>query len=267
MGRGYRDSHKSGLFMKRIELTTTADSIPRGFSADISIVIDVLRASSVIITALANGTPFILPAAGIDEARILAVKYPDALLAGERQAVKIPGFDRGNSPLECLSDLSGRPLILTTTNGTLTLSKVNSSKEILIASFLNIQAVADYLNSCSAQHIHLACAGTNGKFSLDDFLMAGGLINRLTSGTYQADDLSVAATQIYQSGQKDLHQALQQTTHYQTLLKKGFEQDLNFCLQENVYSLLGKVILEENKQIMISKVLIDVHQRDLPDHP
>ena len=190
--------------MKIIELTTTADSIPMGFSADISIVIDVLRASSVIITALANDTPYILPAAGIDEAKELAAQNPNALLAGERQAEKIPGFDRGNSPLEYLDDHSGRPLILTTTNGTLTLSKVKSSQEILIASFLNIQSVADYINECHAQNIHLACAGTNGKFSLDDFLMAGGLINRLHPGSYKADDLSIAASRIYQADQIDL---------------------------------------------------------------
>jgi len=240
--------------MKRIELTTTADTIPHNFSAEISIVIDVLRASSVIITALANGTPYIMPASGIDEARDLSTRYPDALLAGERNAEIIPGFDRGNSPLECLSNNSGRPLILTTTNGTLTIAKVNSSKEILIASFLNIQATADYLNSCSAKHIHLACAGTNGKFSLDDFLMAGGLISRLRSSTYHADDLSIAAMNVYKYGQKDLHHSLQQTTHYQTLLLKGFKKDLNFCLQENVYNILGKVIKNENSHLMISKL-------------
>jgi len=239
--------------MKIIELTTTADSIPRGLSADISIVIDVLRASSVIITALANDTPYILPAAGIDEAKELAATHPNALLAGERQAEKIPGFDRGNSPLECLDDHSGRPLILTTTNGTLTLSKVKLSKEILIASFLNIQSVANYLNQCHAKYIHLACAGTNGKFSLDDFLMAGGLINRLQPGSYEADDLSIAASKIYQTDQIDLHKVLDQSSHYQTLKRKGFEQDLNFCLQENVYNLIGKVTQSKENTIMICK--------------
>ncbi len=240
--------------MIKIELTATAGSIPDGFSADISIVIDVLRATSVIITALAHGTPFILPAASIEEARSLSISYPDALLAGERDAHKIEGFDQGNSPLECLSNPAARPIILTTTNGTLALSKVKASNEILIASFLNIQSVADYLNASSAQHIHIACAGTNGNFSLDDFLMAGGLISRINLGPYESDDLAVAAAQIYKSGNTDLHETLKQTTHYQTLNKKGFDKDLNFCLRENVYDIVGKVRLEQNQNMLIGQI-------------
>lgn len=239
---------------RTIELTTTAQSIPESFSADISIVIDVLRASSVIITALANNTPFIIPTASIEEAHDLSKRYTNALLAGERQAVKIEGFDRGNSPLEGLSGSQGKPLILTTTNGTLTLSKVTHSKEVIIASFLNLQAVADYVNSSKASKIHIACAGTNGNFSLDDFLMAGGLTSKFSDDNTTLDDLSIAAAQLYQNNYRDLHRALNKTTHYNTLFKNGFIQDLDFCLQLDLYDTIGKLIEDKQGQLTIQKV-------------
>lgn len=227
--------------MKRIQLTLTAQSIPDHFSADISVVIDVLRASSVITTALACGTPYIIPASSIEEAQKLSERYPDALLAGERQAVRIPGFDLGNSPIEHRQQRSGKPIILTTTNGTLTLSRVLHSGKILIGSFLNINAVLDYLKSLKGDLIHLACAGTNGAFSLDDFLMAGGLVADLQKEGYQADDAGLAAGLLYENNRKTISEILQNCHHYQILKSKGFDEDLAFCLSENQFENIGVV--------------------------
>lgn len=240
--------------MKKFELTITAQSIENDYSADISVVIDVLRASSVIITALANDTPFIIPASSIDETMELSKKYPNAILAGERNAIKISGFDRGNSPLECLAGSENRPMILSTTNGTLSISKVRLSHEILIASFLNINAIVDYIKESQARHIHIACAGTNGQFSLDDYLMAGGLISKLKKDTYELDDLSVAATQLYDAHHGNLHRALENTKHYKTLQQKGFHKDLLFCLRENIFQIVPQVTTDQHKQLIIHKV-------------
>lgn len=239
--------------MKRIELTITAQSVKNDFVADISVVIDVLRASSVIVTALANNTPFILPASEINETLELAKMYPDAILAGERNALKISGFDRGNSPLEYLSDNENRPLILTTTNGTLTITKVALSHEILIASFLNMRSIVAYIRKSQAKHVHIACAGTNGRFSLDDYLMAGGIISKLKSDSYEIDDLCVAASQLYEINNGNLHKALETTTHYKTLHQKGFNKDLDFCLREDIFQIVPQVITDTQGQLIIHK--------------
>lgn len=249
--------------MTRIQLTLTPGDISDSFQADVSIVIDVLRASSVIITALANGCPFILPAPDTETALELRQAYPEALLAGERQAIRISGFDRGNSPFEHLQNDPPRPLILTTTNGTRTIARVTGSNEILIAGFLNLDTVANHLNSNHFSHIHVACAGTNDTFSLDDFTMAGALIHQISGRDTRLCDLSLAARSVWQNGRHDLYEALQEATHVRTLMDKGFDQDIRFCLQENRYAILPVVNHHEQLKITVNQKERPIHHKDL----
>ena len=125
---------------------TARDARKDKIKGSVTVVIDVLRATSVIITALHNGADWVLPVSRIDDAWIYKDKFSDAILGGERDAVKIAGFDMGNSPLEYTPQkVQDRGIILTTTNGTQALGHTREAREVLIASFLNITTIVDHL--------------------------------------------------------------------------------------------------------------------------
>ena len=114
-----------------------------------AVVIDILRASSTMITALANGASAIHPCLEVDEARALKERLDDALVGGERGGKPIEGFDCSNSPVDYSSDrVKGRPVVFTTTNGTFALSRVSNCREVLIGAFLNLSALCDGLREC-----------------------------------------------------------------------------------------------------------------------
>lgn len=144
----------------------------------LAIVIDVLRATSVITTALASGAASVTTFADIEPAR----DYADGLsragqspwLGGERECRPISGFDAGNSPSEYLAAVRERPVIITTTNGTRAIDSAVQSDEMWIASFLNLSAIVQAAKDTSV--IHLVCSGTNGQVTLEDILLAGAIL-------------------------------------------------------------------------------------------
>jgi len=223
---------------KKIHITLTARDIRADeLRGKITVVIDVLRATSVIITALSNGARWVQTVATIEEA--LQLKSPDVLLGGERDAMPIAGFDFSNSPLDyTVERVLNKGIVLTTTNGTLALSKSGSAEEVLIGAFINQRALTNYL---AAQHlpVELICAGTNGEFSLDDFLCAGLICSTLQkSGGFEFDDLGRLAIQSWNQSRIDIHAALSGTTHYNVLKSKGFNIDLDYCLQKDTHNIL-----------------------------
>ncbi len=237
---------------KKLDIVLTAQSIPPSQVYDLNIVIDVLRATSVMITALANGVPHLIPVAEIDEALAIRQHDPTYLLAGERQAKKIAGFDCGNSPLEFMNtDQPGRPIVLTTTNGTLALSNLPEGGEIQVACFLNVTKVAEYVQSFSGS-IQLVCAGTNGHFSLDDFLCAGSIISKIKPD-YTLSDIAILARQHYQAANGDLHGVLANCHHYGVLESRGFGADLDFCIREDIFPILTQIKRSENGKLFISQ--------------
>ena len=156
--------------------------MPAGATAgSIAVVIDVLRASTTMITALAHGAAGAVPVADIDQARRLAAECgPTALLGGERGGIRIPGFDLGNSPLEYTADrVCGRSVVITTTNGTAALHACRDAREILIGAIVNRTAVADAVrrHARTGDHVHLVCAGTDGAVSAEDVLAAGAILD------------------------------------------------------------------------------------------
>ena len=196
-----------------------------------TVVIDVLRASSVIITALANGAIWVMPVAGVDAARRYKARYPDSILGGEREAIRLPGFDNGNSPFEYSSEkVSGKGVILTTTNGTLAIAQCKGAREVIIGSFINLSSVAEIITS-SENPVHILCAGTKGELSLDDFLCAGAFISRISEkAEIRSDDLGLLAKTYWENMPGGIHDALKTSKHYNTLLDRGFEKDLEYCL-------------------------------------
>ena len=158
--------------------------MPQGSVAGgIAVVIDVLRASTTIITALANGAARVRPVADVAEARRLAAALgPDTLLGGERGGVRIDGFELGNSPAEYARDrVAGRSIVITTTNGTAALAACLAAREILVGALVNRSAVAAAVRRLAGAgdggDVHLVCAGTDGEVSGDDVLTAGAILD------------------------------------------------------------------------------------------
>lgn len=158
--------------------------IPSGaLAGGVAVVIDVLRATTTMVHALAAGCPAIIPCEEVEDARAVAAALPpgSALLGGERGGLLIEGFDRGNSPADYTPDVcQGKTLVMTTTNGTRAILASRDAERVLIAAFGNLGAVADELTrTAGGRPIHLVCAGTEGFISLEDSLLAGALTCRL----------------------------------------------------------------------------------------
>ena len=171
--------------------------MPRGAVAGgIAVVIDVLRASTTIVTALAHGAVGVRPVPTVDEARALAGGVGSGsgmLLGGERGGLRIDGFDLGNSPLEYAADrVTGRRIVITTTNGTAALAASTAASEVLIGAFVNRTAVAALARSLAAERgavdIHLVCAGTDGAVTEEDLLAAGAILDAASRHPQAGDD-------------------------------------------------------------------------------
>jgi 2-phosphosulfolactate phosphatase len=145
------------------------------------VVIDVLRASTTIVHALAAGALGVIPCEEIEDARTRAAEFPEGqvILGGERFGLPIDGFHLGNSPDEYTpATVQGRTVVFTTTNGTRAMAKCRQAARVLIGAFVNAGAILNELAGC--QRIHLLCAGTRGEVGRDDMLMAGLLVDRLS---------------------------------------------------------------------------------------
>jgi 2-phosphosulfolactate phosphatase len=162
--------------------------IPAGaLRGGVAVVIDVLRATTTMVHALAAGCDAIIPCGEIDEARRVASTLPvgSVVLAGERQGLPIPGFDLGNSPGDCTPEVcSGKTLVMTTTNGTKAILASLEADRVLVAAFVNRKATIEALKLASGS-IHLVCAGTDGEISLEDSLFAGALAAELDSWAWE----------------------------------------------------------------------------------
>lgn len=204
----------------------------------VAVVIDVLRASSTIITALHNGCKEVIPLIDIEEAINFSKNYERGafLLGGERNALKIEGFDLSNSPYEYTRDVvEGRTLLITTTNGTKAIRKASEAKEVIIGGFLNVEAVTQYIGQKN-EDVAFICAGTEGKFSLDDILAVGAMLDTLQhmGRPLEMDDLGLVCLQMYSNHKHDLRNVLERTYHYKNLVKAGFESDVDYCIQLNL---------------------------------
>jgi 2-phosphosulfolactate phosphatase len=189
----------------------------------VAVVIDVIRATSTIAMALAQGASGVLPVAALEEAFALKAKNPEALLAGERGGVPLEGFDMGNSPEDFLRKrVNNRLVILTTTNGTQALAACRGARAVVTASLLNLEAVAARLRELGPPWL-LICAGSNGHFGVDDAIAAGALAEALGQDH--------AFIHLYRSVKKDLTDVLLGSEAGRELIKVGMKKDVPFCAQ------------------------------------
>lgn len=209
------------------------------FDGSIVVMIDVLRASSTVCAALNAGAKEVIPSDSLDK----AVKIYNSLskevrfLGGERNGLKPPGFDAGNSPIEYTkSNVKGKSVILSTTNGTKTFQKAKNAKYKIIATFVNLSTVINYIrtliiNNDASPKLFILCAGTNGRLSYEDVLCAGAIISNICS-SFNIDiitDTADVARNLFYLHENDLKSFLYSRDHARNLISLGFESDLEFC--------------------------------------
>jgi 2-phosphosulfolactate phosphatase len=227
----------------KINLEFTAkDAVKAVKRNDVIIVIDVLRCTSTIITALANGARGVIPVKTIQEAREIHQQYPNTVLAGERKGIKPKGFYFGNSPLEFHpTKVDGKNIILTTTNGTKTLTNTKGAMFVFVGAFLNINAVTDVALQIAKREncgLSLVLSGKRGRFSLEDYLCAGAMLERYSLNQIEASDAAFAALLTFQQVYGSLINIIFQGSHAQYLKSIGLEEDVRFCCKQNRYKLI-----------------------------
>ncbi|HVP80222.1 MAG TPA: 2-phosphosulfolactate phosphatase [Thermodesulfobacteriota bacterium] len=209
---------------------------PNLLSDRIVVVIDILRATTVMVQAMSEGASEIIPLATVEEAFRMGKAFPRAfiLLGGERESKEIPGFDLGNSPREYFAErVKGKKLVLTTTNGTRAFHAVSSGKEILAGSFLNIGATAQRCIE-SERDLFIFPSGDKGNFSLEDTLCGGMLIDLIVKKEKKEiflTDASYCAQILYQRFKDNLVEGFYLSRHGKELIDRGFEEDLAYCAQ------------------------------------
>ena len=200
-----------------------------------AIILDTLRASTTIVTALNNGCKRVIPVLEVEEAvntmNTMGKEY--TVLGGERETLKIPGFDFGNSPLEYTEEaLKGKQLVITSTNGTKAILKARFARNVLIGAMINDRAVAEKAVSLG-DDITILCAGTEGQLSLDDFYTAGSIVTLICSMRADAelDDAAMLSKEVFAEEKDNLAVAFKKSAHCKRLLENGFKADVEYCIQ------------------------------------
>ena len=216
------------------------------------VVLDVLRATTTIATALAAGAEKIYPVSSIKDAFSLKKKISGALLGGERGGVKVPGFDLGNSPLE-YQGLKGKTIILSSTNGTKTLKKAVSARTLIAGSIVNAKAVADYLLKLNLDVV-LMPSGTDSQFSLEDFAGAGYIISLLAEQKkVELSDQAYLSFELARNNPPE--EILTRSFHGQRLIHLGFARDVEYCAKLNLLDVVPVGRLQEGRLVIESSRL------------
>lgn len=224
----------------------------RDLSQTICVVFDVLRATSTIVTALANGASAVIPVAEIPEALAVRAKNPAVLLAGERNGLRIRAdltggtdFDLGNSPREFTAEkVNGRAVVLTTTNGSRALRDFSRARTVLAASLLNLSATAEFLKTHPTPHLLFICSGTFSTIAYEDVLGAGALADLLwpTLADYDISDAARIAHQLYLRNRDNLPAAIQHSRNARRLAAiPELRDDVPFCLQRDRFPLIARL--------------------------
>ncbi|HET9544049.1 MAG TPA: 2-phosphosulfolactate phosphatase [Gaiellaceae bacterium] len=204
--------------------------------APTGIVVDVLRATSTIAEALASGHARVLCCSEIEQAEALRAALGDGLLAGERKCLRIPGFDRGNSPSEFTTG-GGETVILTTTNGTRALVAAAARCErVYGASLLNLDAVVAAARD-AGDDVAVFCAGVKGEFAMDDAYVAGRLVEELGGDGTDAATAAVRLRASFASAEDGLGAS----QSARNLVAAGLEEDIAWCARESVLDVVPRV--------------------------
>ncbi|GAA4413327.1 2-phosphosulfolactate phosphatase family protein [Nibrella viscosa] len=225
--------------MKNIDVCLTPDLLhlhKDTLENSIVVVADVFRATSCMVTAFAHGVDCIIPVATIEECRQWQERGYYG--AAERNAKMVEGFELNNSPFSYMDErLRGAKIAMTTTNGTLAITRSRNAVKVLVGSFLNLEAVARYLRSQSYDVLVL-CAGWKGRPNLEDTLFAGALIERLKEEYSMMEDSAIMAWRMYNQGKNNLPHFLANSSHIRRLQRLGIHKDITYCLQHDLFDVV-----------------------------
>ncbi len=222
-------------------------------SNSIVVIIDVLRATSTIATALYNGARCVIPVDSVTRCMEIG-RQIEGITAGERDGQIAEGLEYGNSPFEYPREfIDGKTLVLTTTNGTrlLHMALEKGAQEIITGSFPNLSAVCEHLVS-REQNVILGCAAWKDRVNIEDMLFAGAVISEIGKNFSINCDSSHIAARMYESGKKDLFAFMKKNdaSHYHRLMKFGLEKDIRYCLTRDGANVIpeyadGKLIVKK----------------------
>jgi 2-phosphosulfolactate phosphatase len=204
----------------------------------IVVVIDILRATSAICTALHNGAARIIPVATVEEAK--ALQNQGFLAGAERDAIKVEGFDFGNSPFDYMDpSLAGKTIALTTTNGTQAIEAARNAKMVVVGAFTNITALCNWLYEQNS-NVLLLCSGWKNRFNLEDSLFAGAVTAELIKRRpdYRLGDGCLALNYLYQMAEKDPMKFLARASHKERLARLNLKDDIRYCLQPDLTTVI-----------------------------
>ncbi|MBD2724134.1 2-phosphosulfolactate phosphatase [Hymenobacter armeniacus] len=204
----------------------------------VAVIVDILRASSTIVTALGEGVTHVFPVASLDECTAYGHQH-GCLTAAERDGLPAPGFDLGNSPFGFLDEarpVRGRALTISTTNGTAALRRSLAAEAVVVGAFLNLEAVAAFARA-QGRDVLVVCAGWKGQFCLEDTVFGGALAERLAPDfDVRSSDATLAALHLWQQGKGDLSSYLLQSAHVRRLNSLEASKDFEFCLRIDSYA-------------------------------
>ena len=226
--------------MKTIDVCVSPELMHLYDASDRTVVIvDILRATSCMVTAFAHGVQSITPFADLDACR--AMKSKGYITSGERNGEKVPGFDQGNSPFEYMdSAILGKKIAFTTTNGTQAIEKAKGAKKIVIGSFLNLSSVVKYL-LFGENSVLIVCAGWKGKVNLEDTLFAGAVVEKLKHHIEPDCDAPLAAQHLYNIAKDDMVKFLSASSHVKRLNRLNIHKDIEYCLTVDQYQIVPRL--------------------------
>jgi 2-phosphosulfolactate phosphatase len=231
----------------KLFLYHTPELVPTSSIPDCAIAIDVLRATTTMVTALGAGAEAIQVFSDLDKLMLVSEEWPSEkrLRAGERGGAKVAGCDLGNSPLDCSPEVvEGKRLFITTTNGTRALQRIEAAPVVLAGATINRAAVVDYLIDRSPETVWMVGSGWEGSFSLEDTVCAGAiadlLVTKLNSTLLElaGNDELINAVTLYRQWQTDLLQLFHHASHGQRLLRLDGHEDLKYCSQLDISQVL-----------------------------
>ncbi|HEX9975069.1 MAG TPA: 2-phosphosulfolactate phosphatase [bacterium] len=220
----------------------------------IAVVIDVLRASTSIVTALHNGARSVIPVAKVETARSLAVKLRDrsVLLCGERNEMIIDGFDLSNSPMEYTNDrVRDKTIVFTSTNGAQLFDFASNAAQVLVGAFVNVRVLSEHIAHFETD-VALLCAGKNGRIGLEDVVCGGMIVDHLVeraTNPMELNDGAIAAKILYQNYAANIMEMLYQASHGKRLIEIGQEHDLKICGSVDAVGVIP--VLSDNELILL----------------
>jgi 2-phosphosulfolactate phosphatase len=224
--------------MKNIDVCLSPDLLHlHKINNSIVVVTDIFRATSCMVTGFAYGVKSIIPVATVEECKNL--QNAGYVAAAERDAQKVEGFDLDNSPFSYMDErLIGGKIAMTTTNGTLSISKAKTDAvKVIVGAFLNLAAVVNHLKN-QPYDVLVLCAGWKGRPNLEDTLFAGAVVEALKDEYFVSEDSAILAMRTYQQAKDDMLGYLANSSHIRRLQGLGINKDSSYCLQNDLYDVL-----------------------------